>query len=127
MQLGRVMRIWVGTRKLFHGGGFDLMYKSPVELQLDTVTSEIFKRVRDNKVKRVVIDALGDLEHSSIDKQRFSDFIYAMTQWFAAENVTCLMMHELAHLFEVHGISDLTSRQATSILLRSVRIERQRT
>ncbi len=104
--------------KLLPGGGFDLLYRSPVELQLDTITSEIFRRVREGKIKRVVIDALGDLERSSMDRQRFADFIYALTQWFAAENVTCLMMYELTNLFEVHGISDQeVSNMADNVIL----------
>jgi circadian clock protein KaiC len=118
-QLSRVMKnLGWQPEKLLNGGGFDLLYKSPVELQADTITSEIFRRVRDGKVKRVVIDALGDLERSSVDRQRFADFIYALTQWFAAENVTCLMMYELTNLFEVHGISDQEiSNMADNVIL----------
>ena len=118
-QLSRVMKnLGWQPEKLLNGGGFDLLYKSPVELQADTVTSEIFRRVRDGKVRRVVIDALGDLERSSMDRQRFADFIYALTQWFAAENVTCLMMYELTNLFEVHGISDQEiSNMADNVIL----------
>ncbi len=98
--------------------GFELMYRSPVEMQLDEVTSELFHRVREGKTRRVVIDALGDLERSSIDRQRFSDFIYALTQWFAAQNVTCMMNYELTNLFEVHGISDQeVSNMSDNVLL----------
>lgn len=118
-QLSRVMKnLGWQPKKLLNGGGFDLLYKSPVELQADTVTSEIFRRVRDGKVKRVVVDALGDLERSSVDRQRFADFIYALTQWFAKENVTCLLMYELTNLFEVHGISDQEiSNMADNVIL----------
>jgi circadian clock protein KaiC len=96
------------------------MYRSPVEIQLDSVTWELFQRVRKGGVKRVLIDALGDLERSSIDGQRFSDFIYALTQWFAAENVTVLMTYELTALFEVHGISnqEVSNMSDNIILLR---------
>ena len=45
--------------------GFELMYRSPVEMQLDEVTSELFHRVREGKIKRVVIDALGDLNEAA--------------------------------------------------------------
>jgi circadian clock protein KaiC len=62
--------------------------------------------VRNGKVRRIVIDALGDLRRCSIDMQRFADFIYALTQWFAVENVTCIMTSELSDLFEVNRISD---------------------
>jgi circadian clock protein KaiC len=105
--------------KLFESG-FELMYRSPVEMQLDNVATELLQRVRAGTVRRVVIDALGDLERSSVDRQRFADFIYSLTQWFAAEGVTCLMMYELTNLFEIHGISDqeISNMSDNVILLR---------
>jgi circadian clock protein KaiC len=107
LQLARVMlNLGWDLEQLVGRGTFELMYKSPVEMQLDRVASELFGRIRGGKIKRVVIDALGDLERCSIDRRRFADFIYALTQWFAVENVTCLMTYEMSDLFEVHGISD---------------------
>jgi circadian clock protein KaiC len=120
-QLSRTMQSfkWKPS-ELMNGGGFELMYRSPVEIQLDGIAFEIFKRVREGTVKRVVIDALGDLERSSIDRHRFSDFIYSLTQWFATQGVTCLMMYELTNLFEVQGISDqeISNMSDNIILLR---------
>jgi len=106
-QLARIM-LNLGWRpdELLNSGNFEVMYRSPVEMQLDSVAAELFARVRSGKIRRVVIDALGDLERCSIDHRRFADFIYALTQWFAVENVTCLMNFELRELFEVHGISE---------------------
>jgi circadian clock protein KaiC len=106
-QMARIMLNlgWDATN-LLEKGNFELMYQSPVEMQLDSVAAEIFKRVRAGKVRRVAIDALGDLERCSMDRQRFADFIYALTQWFAVENVTCMMTTEVNELFEVHHISD---------------------
>ena len=92
--------------ELLNSGNFELMYRSPIELQLDSITAELLQRVRSGRVKRVVIDALGDLQRSSVDQQRFADFIYALTQWFAQENVTCLLLYELSELFEIRAISD---------------------
>ena len=117
-QLARIMMGFGWEPEKLAKDGFELMYRSPVEMQLDEVTSELFHRVREGKIKRVVIDALGDLERSSIDRQRFSDFVYALTQWFAAQNVTCMMTYEMTHLFEVHGISDQeVSNMSDNILL----------
>jgi len=117
-QLARIMMGFGWEPEKLANDGFELMYRSPVEMQLDEVTSELFHRVREGKIKRVVIDALGDLERSSIDRQRFSDFVYALTQWFAAQNVTCMMTYEMTHLFEVHGISDQeVSNMSDNILL----------
>jgi circadian clock protein KaiC len=106
-QLARVMQnLGWNASELLGGGFFELMYRSPVEMQLDSVAAELFARIRQGKVKRVVIDALGDLERCSIDTQRFADFIYALMQWFAVENVTCMMTYEIPELFEVHQISN---------------------
>jgi circadian clock protein KaiC len=129
-QLARVMSSFGWDPEQLIDKGFELMYRSPVEMQLDNVTSELFQRVRDGKIKRVVIDALGDLERCSIDRKRFSDFVYALTQWFAARNVTCLMTYEMSSLFEVHGISDQeVSNMSDNIILLRFRegVEMERT
>lgn len=106
-QMARVMlNLGWNVNELLENGNFELMYRSPVEMQLDSVAAEIFERVREGKVQRIVIDALGDLERCSVDTQRFADFIYALTQWFAVENVTCIMTSELSDLFEVSKITD---------------------
>ncbi len=120
-QLTRIMRNfgWIGENAA-DNGEFELMYSSPVEVQLDTVAHQIFQRVRERRVKRVVIDALGDLERGSYDAERFADFIYALTQWFAKENVTCLMTYEMNNLFDVKGISnnDVSNLSDNIVLLR---------
>jgi len=106
-QMARIMlNLGWNATELLGSGNFELMYRSPVEMQLDSVAAEVFQRVRAGKAKRVVIDALGDLERCSMDRQRFADFMYALTQWFAVENVTCMMTAELRELFEVRHISD---------------------
>ncbi len=120
-QLTRIMRNfgWIGESSS-DNSGFELMYSSPVEVQLDYVAHKIFRRVREGRVKRVVIDALGDLERGSYDTERFGDFIYALTQWFAKENVTCLMTYEMNNLFDVRGISnnDVSNLSDNIMLLR---------
>lgn len=106
-QMARIMlNLGWNATELLGDGNFELMYQSPVEMQLDSVAAKVFQRVRTGKVKRIVIDALGDLERCSMDRQRFADFMYALTQWFAVENVTCMMTIEMRELFEVHHISD---------------------
>lgn len=119
-QLARIIKGFGWEPEKLMNDGFELMYHSPVEMQLDRVTSELFHRVREGKIKRVVIDALGDLERCSIDRQRFSDFIYALTQWFAVENITCMMTYEMTSLFEVHSISDqeISNMSDNIVLLR---------
>lgn len=106
VQLSRIMRNfnW-DAEALLKGDYFELMYRSPVEMEIDSVSAELFDRVRRGSVKRVVIDAVGDLRKGT-DPERLSDFMYALTQWFATENVTCMLLHEMHELFEVSHISD---------------------
>ncbi|HEX7902019.1 MAG TPA: ATPase domain-containing protein [Planctomycetota bacterium] len=100
------------------GGLFEFLYRSPVEMQLDEVALRILERVRTGKVKRVVIDALGDLKRRSVEPGRFADYVYALTQWFALNGVTCLMAYELRELFEFHSITgEEVSNMADNILL----------
>lgn len=117
-QLARVMRnLGLPVEKLLNDG-FELMYQSPVEVQLDKVAVELLRRVRAGKVKRAVIDALGDVQRASIDRQRFANLIYSLMQWFAVENVTCMLTYEMSNLFEVHGVSDeQISNMSDNVLL----------
>ncbi|HSS19053.1 MAG TPA: ATPase domain-containing protein [Pyrinomonadaceae bacterium] len=107
IQLARVTRHfnWEPD-SLFKSPFFELMYRSPVEMQIDSVSGELLRRVREGKAKRVVIDAIGDLRKATFEPERFSDFIYALTQWFATQNVTCLLLYEMHELFEVSHVSD---------------------
>lgn len=101
-----------------NGKSFEHLYNSPVEMQLDEVVLEIFRRVRDNKIRRVVIDAIGDLKRSSFDHARFTEYMYALTQWLAVERVTCLLTYEIPQLFEPSRLSDEEiSNMSDNILL----------
>lgn len=110
---------------LLKNEAFGLMYRSPVEMQLDSVAAELFHLVREGRVKRVVIDAIGDLKKSNADMQRFSDFMYSLTQWFATENVTCLLLYEVHNLFDTEEISDeeISNMSDNILLLRFARGE----
>lgn len=89
----------LGPRKLDH------FYTSPVELQIDSLANEIVHRVDQHGVKRVVIDAVSDLEKAAIDQVRYRDFLYSLTQMFAARNVTSMLLVESAGPFPGHGIT----------------------
>jgi hypothetical protein len=67
-------------------------------MQMDQVAAGLFQRIR-RKVRRVVIDGVDDLERVSVDRQRFANFIYALMEWFAVENITCMVVV----LLEIRG------------------------
>jgi circadian clock protein KaiC len=74
--------------------GLYLQYSSPVELQIDSILVELFDTIRREKIKRVVIDALGDLIIAAADRERVHDYLYALGQHFTVSGITSLIMME---------------------------------
>ena len=74
--------------------GLFLVYESPVELQIDSIIVKIFHLIEEQKIDRVVIDAMGDLELASTDVDRVHDYIYSLTQHLTVRNVTAIIIHE---------------------------------
>ena len=75
-------------------GGLKLIYASPVELQIDSIVVEIFEAIRLGNVRRLVIDALGDLAAAASDSQRLHDYLYSLVQHFAVRGVTTMLTLE---------------------------------
>ncbi len=111
-QIARVMQHfgW-DTPSLVGPDKLDVMFCSPIELQIDTIIRELFARIEKNHVRRVVIDGLGDLAYTADDPVRFRDYLFALTQQFATRNVTAILTVEsggqLEHAFTREGISYL--------------------
>jgi len=74
--------------------GLELMYVSPVELQIDSIVVGIFDRIKDGRIRRVVVDAVGDLVTAASDTQRLHDYLYSLVQHFAVNGVTSLLTFE---------------------------------
>ena len=86
--------------------GFHHLYASPVELQIDSVIVEIFNFIETANVRRVVIDAVGDLSMAASDPQRLHDFLYSLVQHFVVRNVTTLL-----NLESVGGVTGRRNEQ----------------
>ncbi len=74
--------------------GLDLRYVSPVELQIDSIIVGIFDRIRRDDIRRVVVDAVGDLATAANDAMRLHDYLYALVQHFAVHDVTSILTFE---------------------------------
>jgi len=76
--------------------GLHALYESPVELQIDSVVSRIFRMLNEHNLRRVVIDSLGDLSVAAGDPQRLHDYMYSLTQHFVIHRTTCIITAESA-------------------------------
>lgn len=74
--------------------GLDLIYVSPVELQIDSIVKEMFRRIDERGIRRLVVDAVGDLTASASDPDRLRDYLYALVQHFGARGVTSVLTFE---------------------------------
>ncbi|HKG33255.1 MAG TPA: ATPase domain-containing protein [Gemmatimonadales bacterium] len=70
------------------------LYASAVELQIDRTIVEMFELIEAHGIRRVVIDAVGDLAMAASDQQRIHDYLYALVQRFTVRGITALLMLE---------------------------------
>lgn len=102
-QIARVLRNLGGdVDEAQRKGLLKLYYSSPVELQIDSVIVTLFKRIREEKIKRVVIDAVGDLRMAASDPQRLHDYLYALIQNLTVLGVTTFLNFEIAGVIPEH-------------------------
>lgn len=70
--------------------GLHFLYVSPVELQIDSIITNIYRTIRTTGVRRLVVDAVGDLLAAASDEGRLRSYLYALSQHFAVFGVTSL-------------------------------------
>jgi circadian clock protein KaiC len=101
--------------------GLDLVYASPVELQIDSIIVDMFRRIQQRRVRRVVIDALGDLASAATDPQRLHDYLYALVQHFAVSGITSVLNFETTgNSIAGNGVQNAVSYLSDNVLLLTV-------
>ncbi|HUG40811.1 MAG TPA: ATPase domain-containing protein [Longimicrobiales bacterium] len=101
--------------------GLDLVYASPVELQIDSIIVDMFRRIQDRGVRRLVVDAIGDLASAATDPQRLHDYLYALVQHFAVSNVTSILNFEtMGNDISGKGMQNAMSYLSDNVLLLTV-------
>jgi circadian clock protein KaiC len=106
-----------------------LLYFSPVELQIDSLVDETFRLIRERGVRRIVIDAVGDLVTAARDAQRLHDYLYSLSQHFAVNGATAIFMFETARpgITGEYSINAPFSHLSDNIVLLEIRIDENRT
>jgi circadian clock protein KaiC len=98
--------------------GLDLVYASPVELQIDSIIVDMFRRIRQGGVRRLVIDAVGDLASAATDPQRLHDYLYALVQHFAVSGITSVLNLETSgNSISGEGIQNAMSYLSDNVIL----------
>ena len=87
-------------------GAVEIMYRSPVNIQIDEWIYELLETVERTEARRVLIDSLADLQFASADRTRFREYMYSLTQRCSRIGVSLFMTTELPDLFTVNRLSD---------------------
>jgi KaiC/GvpD/RAD55 family RecA-like ATPase len=93
-QLARLIRSLGADLEKIATAGFDLLYVSPVELQIDSIIVKLFDLIQKNNIKRLVIDSISDFARASSDPDRLHDYLYSLLQHMALKGVTPLLTYE---------------------------------
>jgi circadian clock protein KaiC len=72
----------------------EVLYFSPVELRIDSIIGRLFRRIEEKRIRRVVLDAVGDLAASTSEPHRVHDYLYALTQHLAVNGITSMFTFE---------------------------------
>jgi circadian clock protein KaiC len=101
--------------------GLDLVYASPVELQIDSLIVDMFRRIQQGRIRRLVIDAVGDLASAATDPQRLHDYLYALVQHFAVSTITSVLNFEtMGNTLSGAGTSNQMSYLSDNVILLTV-------
>jgi circadian clock protein KaiC len=93
-QLARAIGNLGGDLLALGDQGLHLLYTSSVELQIDNLIVQMFRLIERHGVRRVVVDAIGDLSLASADVHRTHDYLYALVQRFTVAGITGLLLLE---------------------------------
>jgi circadian clock protein KaiC len=104
-----------------------VMYRSPVDMYLDEWVHELLEQIEEHRIRRILIDSLGDLRATATDEIRFREYVYSLLQRTARAGIGVFMTQEVAELFGVkrlseYGISHLSDNV---VLLQFLRGESQ--
>lgn len=124
----RAAQFGLDTQLGLDEGHTDVLFLSPVELNLDAAAAQIREVVEMHQVRRVVIDSVAELEFASTDPERFDDFLASLIGFFRGHEVTTLMTREITQLFGTElsiasqGLSYIVDN---IVLLRYIELEAQ--
>jgi circadian clock protein KaiC len=124
MQLARSLRGLGADVEDAKRRGLQLLYASPVELQVDRVIVSLFESIQRAGIRRVVIDAVGELVSAASDPQRLHDYLYALVQHFTVRGITSLLLFETTgggpdSWFEANGVIGRFSYMSDNIIILS--------
>ncbi|MFF0341261.1 RAD55 family ATPase [Kribbella sp. NPDC004875] len=99
-------------------GNLTVMYRSPVDLNVDQWVYELLDTIETTGASRVLLDSLADLQAAAPDQIRFREYLYSLLHRSSRQGTSLMMTYELPELFGVSKISDVAaSHMADNVVL----------
>jgi circadian clock protein KaiC len=95
----RASQFGLGNQLGIGEGQTEVLFMSPVELDIDQAAYYIREAVEQRGIRRVVIDSVAELEYGIHDRNRFDDFLASLIGFFRSYEVTTFMTREIVQLF----------------------------
>jgi circadian clock protein KaiC len=82
-------------RRAVEGGLLHVYWKAPGELLADVEIERLLALIDEHRIQRVVIDALEDIRHAVIPREREAFVIASLTNLLRERGVTTVVLHDL--------------------------------
>ena len=104
------LNLGINLEQYISAGLLQIMHVSPIELDVDEHVYRIQKLVRDMQAERLVIDSISAFEIGMSNKVKYTDYVWALTDFFKTQGVSVLLTHEMHNSGSTssltkHGIS----------------------
>ena len=81
-------------------GLVDMLYSSPVELDVDEHLLKIVETMEGVGARRVVVDSITAFEAGTVrDSDRYFNYIYSLVQWCKNRGITAVLTYERSEMF----------------------------
>ena len=85
-------------RRAMEEGMLHVYWRAPTELLADPEIERLLELIDEHKIQRVVIDALEDIRHAVIPRERELYVIAALANLLRERGVTTIVMHDLQRM-----------------------------
>lgn len=86
-------------------GELRLMHVSPMELDVDEHIYWIQEQAKESGASLLVIDSISAFEVGISDKVKYTDYIWALCEYFKTVGVSTLLVHEMHDALHITGLT----------------------
>lgn len=101
----RAANFGLDLRSHLDSGLFHQTHVSPIELDVDEHIFDVQTLVQETGAKRLVIDSISSFEIGMEDKIKYTDYIWALTDFFKMSGVNVFLTHEMRDSLHITGIT----------------------